>query len=45
MTPLPRPQLGAPAPDIVATDADGNPWRLGDHLGRHVVLVFHRHIH
>jgi|GEM_PF-2333126 len=40
-----RPTLGAPAPDITAAFPDGRPWSITDHRGRHLVLIFHRHIH
>ncbi|MEM9132145.1 MAG: hypothetical protein AAF962_05645 [Actinomycetota bacterium] len=43
--PLPRPSVGAPAPVVGGVRADGGPWSSADHLGRHLVLVFHRHIH
>jgi peroxiredoxin len=39
-----RPRLGDPAPLIELTDHLGDPWRLDDHLGHPVVLIFHRHI-
>lgn len=43
--PTPRPPLvGDPAPDISLPDHDGATWRLADHRGRPVVLVFHRHL-
>ena len=32
------------APEIDLPDADGGRWRLSDHLGRPVVLIFHRHL-
>ena len=32
------------APEIELTDAGGGTWRLRDHRGRPVVLVFHRHL-
>lgn len=35
---------GDPAPDLDLVDADGQPWRLSDHRGRPVVLLFHRHL-
>jgi peroxiredoxin len=44
-SPLARPIVGEPAPDITLVTADGDPWRLADRRGRTVVLVFHRHIH
>src|SRR6476620_8638646 len=33
--------LGTPAPDISLPDSDGKPWRLSDHLGNVVVLLFY----
>ena len=42
---LARPTVGSPAPLIELTDNAGETWRLADHLGRTVVLIFHRHIH
>ena len=42
---LPRPSLGDPAPDIVARDLEGRPWRLKENLGKTTVVIFHRHIH
>ncbi len=33
-------QVGEPAPDFVLHDHDGEPWRLSDHRGRPVVLLF-----
>jgi peroxiredoxin len=36
--------IGAPAPAIELPTHDGALWRLGDHAGRPVVLVFHRHL-
>ncbi len=42
---LPRPAVGTPAPAIELTDARGHPWRLEDHRGESVVVIFHRHIH
>ncbi|HUP76639.1 MAG TPA: hypothetical protein VM282_26630 [Acidimicrobiales bacterium] len=35
---------GDVAPDIVLLDHDGHQWRLADHRGRSVILVFHRHL-
>jgi len=40
-----RPRLGAAAPDVVLFDTKGDIWRLDDHRGKHVVLIFHRHIY
>ena len=33
--------LGSPAPDFSLPDADGNDWRLSDHRGKVVVLLFY----
>jgi len=40
-----RPTVGSSAPLIELIDNAGKTWRLADHLGRTVVLIFHRHIH
>ncbi|MEM9519208.1 MAG: hypothetical protein AAGA37_07815 [Actinomycetota bacterium] len=40
-----RPAIGAPAPALELVGGDGHRWRLTDHLGAPVVLIFHRHIH
>jgi len=32
---------GAPAPDFTLTDGDSQPWRLSDHRGKVVVLLFY----
>ncbi len=37
--------LGEPAPHITGRFANGRPWSIEDHRGRHLVLVFHRHLH
>ncbi len=34
-------QVGSPAPDFALTDGDGNPWRLSDHHGKVVILLFY----
>ena len=34
-------QVGRPAPDFTLPDADGGRWRLSDHRGRVVVLLFY----
>ncbi len=34
-------QVGSRAPDFTLTDGDGNPWRLSDHHGKVVVLLFY----
>ncbi|HEY1636634.1 MAG TPA: hypothetical protein VGF64_17905 [Acidimicrobiales bacterium] len=36
--------IGEPAPEIDLPGDDGNRWRLSEHRGRHVVVVFHRHL-
>ena len=36
--------VGDRAPDLDLRSPDGRPWRLADHRGRPVVLVFHRHL-
>lgn len=33
--------VGAPAPDFTLTDGKGVPWRLSDHRGKTVVLLFY----
>lgn len=43
LTPMP-PSTGDPAPDVDLPDGTGGRWRLSDHRGRPVVLVFHRHL-
>jgi peroxiredoxin len=37
-------RLGDPVPDVVLRDDTGSPWRLSDHRGHPVVLIFHRHL-
>lgn len=37
--------VGDPAPPVELHSPDGTRWRLDDHLGRPVVLIFHRHLH
>jgi peroxiredoxin len=32
------------APPLELISHDGSTWRLADHLGRPVVLIFHRHL-
>ncbi len=32
------------APDIVLPDHNGDLWRLHEHRGRNVVVIFHRHL-
>jgi peroxiredoxin len=36
--------VGDPAPELELPDHEGNSWRLADHRGRPVVLIFHRHL-
>jgi len=36
-----HPQEGSPAPDFSLLDGDGQNWRLSDHLGKVVVLLFY----
>ncbi|MGE3449229.1 MAG: hypothetical protein AB7H92_16810 [Microbacteriaceae bacterium] len=36
--------VGAQAPPIDLPAHDGTRWRLADHAGRPVVLIFHRHL-
>jgi thioredoxin-dependent peroxiredoxin len=36
-----HPQEGSPAPDFTLPDGDGQAWRLSDHLGQIVVLLFY----
>ena len=40
-----RPPIGAPAPAVDLPTFDGGRWRLSEHAGRTVVLIFNRHIH
>lgn len=35
---------GDPVPDFALTDHAGDSWRLSRHLGRPVLLIFHRHL-
>ena len=35
---------GDMAPDVDLPDDQGGRWRLADHRGRPVVLIFHRHL-
>lgn len=37
-------QPGDRAPDIDLVDEQGGRWRLSDHRGRPVLLIFHRHL-
>jgi peroxiredoxin Q/BCP len=34
-------QTGSPAPDFALSDGEGNSWRLADHRGKVVVLLFY----
>jgi peroxiredoxin Q/BCP len=36
-----KPQEGSPAPDFILLDGDGREWRLSDHRGQVVVLLFY----
>lgn len=36
--------VGDRGPDIDLPDSAGNRWRLSDHRGLPVVLLFHRHL-
>ncbi len=36
--------IGKPAPEIELPQVGGGEWRLSDHRGRPVLLVFHRHL-
>jgi peroxiredoxin len=35
---------GAMAPEFALPDDGGGCWRLSDHRGRPVLLIFHRHL-
>jgi peroxiredoxin len=37
-------RIGAPAPDVSLVAHDGSTWRLADHRGQAVLLIFHRHL-
>jgi peroxiredoxin len=39
-----RLEVGDTAPPIQLPDHAGGTWRLRDHSGRPVVLIFHRHL-
>jgi thioredoxin-dependent peroxiredoxin len=41
MKPTSHPQEGSPAPDFSLLDGDGQNWRLSDHQGKVVVLLFY----
>jgi peroxiredoxin len=34
-------EIGQSAPDFTLTDGDGNEWKLSDHLGKTVVMMFY----
>jgi peroxiredoxin len=36
--------IGERSPEIDLPDEAGNRWRLSEHRGRPVVVVFHRHL-
>jgi hypothetical protein len=36
--------LGEPLTNIELVDHDGRPWHTGEHLGRPLVLILHRHL-
>lgn len=40
-----RPTIGQPAPDIDLLSNRREQWRLSQHRGRSVVVIFHRHDH
>lgn len=37
-------EIGEPVDDFTLPDDRGHPWTLSDHLGRVVLLIFHRHL-
>ncbi|MEM9561459.1 MAG: hypothetical protein AAGA93_02510 [Actinomycetota bacterium] len=37
-------RVGDPVGDVVLADQLGRSWDLADHVGRPVLLVFHRHL-
>jgi peroxiredoxin len=37
-------EISEAAPNIELVAHDGSSWRLADHLGAPVMLVFHRHL-
>jgi peroxiredoxin len=37
-------EVGDRAPPIDLPKSDGERWRLADHAGRPVLLIFHRHL-
>lgn len=39
---MPRVELNTPAPEFEQEDYQGNLFRLGDHKGKNVLLVFNR---
>jgi hypothetical protein len=44
MAGLKPPSVGDTAPKVGLAAHDGSRWRLDDHAGRPVVLIFHRHL-
>lgn len=40
-----RPLIGDAAPDIDLLSNSDRRWRLSDHRGRSIVVIFHRHDH
>ncbi len=38
------PSPGSMAPEVAQPDDQGGWWRLSEHRGRPVVLIFHRHL-
>ena len=41
MTKASQATVNSPAPDFVLPDGNGNQWRLSDHRGKVVVLLFY----
>ncbi|MCB0994600.1 MAG: redoxin domain-containing protein [Acidimicrobiales bacterium] len=37
-------QIGDPVEDFTLSDDTGGRWRLSEHRGRPVLLIFHRHL-
>jgi hypothetical protein len=37
-------QIGEMLPELDLRDASGTPWRFGDHRGRPLLLILHRHL-
>ena len=44
LLPMPTVEVGSPAPPIELPDHSGGTWKLRDHAGHPVVLIFHRHL-